>query len=167
MTRYGSAWLCLAVAFSCEGADNGYGKINISGVVVDAPCSISPGADNIQVNFGDVSASALQNGHESAAVDFSLDLLRCSTSLKNRVRVTFQGTAFSDGLFSVGPDNTTVGIAVRDRFGQQVLNNQPVAWQRINNGDNQLHFSSVLKGRAAVVSSGSFQTQVLFTVEYL
>lgn len=167
MTRCWPAWLCLAAVFGSNGADNGYGKINISGVVVDAPCSISPGADNIQVNFGDISASALQNGRESTAMDFSLDLLRCSTVLKNRVRVTFQGTAFPDGLFSVGEGNTTVGIALRDRFGQQIFTNQPVAWQRINSGDNQLSFSSALKGRATTVTTGRFQTQILFTVEYL
>lgn len=167
MKRYVVLVMALLMACSSHAADNGYGKVNMYGVVVDAPCSIAPGAENIEVHFGDVSSAVLQNGHHSAAVDFHLDLVRCSTMMKNRVRVTFQGTAFSDGLFSVGAGNSSVGIELRDRDGQHVLNNQPIAWQRINNGDNQLSFSSVLKGRTPAITTGSFQAQVLFVVEYL
>lgn len=167
MKRHVVTAMGLLVICCSHAADNGYGKVNMYGVVVDAPCSIAPAAENIEVHFGDVSSAALQNGHQSAAVDFHLDLVRCSTMMKNRVRVTFKGTAFSDGLFSVGAGNDTVGIELRDRYGQRVINNQPIAWQRINNGDNQLSFSSVLKGRSAVIGTGSFQAQVLFAVEYL
>lgn len=167
MRRYVTGGIALLWLCSSHATESGYGKIMVSGVVVDAPCSLMPGSDNVEVNFGDISAAALQNGHESAAVDFHLDLARCSTVLKNRVRVTFQGTAYADGLFSVGEGNTTVGIALRDRDGRQVLNQQPIAWQRISNGDNQLLFSSVLKGRSSPVSAGHFQAQVLFTLEYL
>lgn len=167
MKRYLVIMMGLLMVCSSHAADNGYGKVNMYGVVVDAPCSIAPGAENIEVHFGNVSSAALQNGHQSAAEDFHLDLGCSSTMIKNRVRVTFNGTAFADGLFSVGAGNSTVGIELRDRNGQLVLNNQPIAWQRINNGDNRLSFSSVLKGRASVISTGPFQAQVLFAVEYL
>lgn len=157
----------LLLAPGSQAAENGYGKINLSGVVVDAPCSIVPGADSIEVNFGEISSAALQNGHPSPARDFYLALARCHTLLHHQVQVTFQGTSYADGLFSVGEGNTTVGIELRDRNGQPVRNNQPVAWQRLNEGDNQLHFTTVLKARSPVVSPGRFQTQVLFTVAYL
>lgn len=155
------------LALSSQAAENGYGKITLSGVVVDAPCSLAPGAGSIEVNFGDISSAALQNGHPSPVREFYLALARCHTLQKNQVRVIFQATSYADGLFSVGEGNTTVGIELRDRNGQPVRNNQPVAWQRLNEGDNQLHFTTVLKARSPVVSTGRFQAQVLFTVEYL
>ncbi|KOC89285.1 fimbrial protein [Winslowiella iniecta] len=156
----------LLCAKCATAADSGFGNVNIHGVVIDAPCSISPGKDNLQLDFGQLSAAALQNGHESEPVDLDIELARCSADIQNKVRVTFKGTAFSDGLFSVAENNSSLGIAIRDHFGQQVINGQPVAWQRINDGDNVLHFTSVLKGRASPVITGPFQAQVLFYIEY-
>lgn len=167
MLRY-TQWTSalLLAASGAMAADNGYGKVNIRGIVIDAPCSLSPESSHLEVDFGQLSSAALRDGRESASKEFVLDLQRCSSMLKNQVRVTFQGSAYPDGLFAVGSDNTSVGLILRDRSGQQVLNNQPLAWQRISDGDNRLKFSAAVKGRSTPIDTGSFQSQVLFVVEY-
>ncbi|WP_336797583.1 fimbrial protein [Erwinia aphidicola] len=161
-------WAIMLAASGAVAADNsnGFGKINMRGVVIDAPCSLAPESASLEVDFGQLSSAALRNGRESQSEEFVLVLQRCSSMLKNQVRVTFQGTAYSDGLFAVGSGNESIGLVLRDRNGQSVLNNQPVAWQRINDGDNKLVFSAAVKGRAATIDTGTFQAQVLFLIEY-
>ncbi|OFC62137.1 fimbrial protein [Candidatus Erwinia dacicola] len=167
MIRY-RQWLyaMLLAATGAAVADNGYGKINMRGVVIDAPCSLSPESASLEVDFGQLSSAELRNGRESQSEEFALNLQRCSSVLKNQVRVTFQGTVYSDGLFAVGGGNESVGLILRDCNGQSVLNNQPVAWQRINDGDNKLVFFAAVKGRAPTIDTGAFQAQMLFLIEY-
>ncbi|ROR11318.1 fimbrial protein [Erwinia sp. JUb26] len=146
--------------------NNGYGNISIRGVVIDAPCSVAPGDEDLQVNFGQVASASLTAGRASPAQDFSIRLLRCSRQMRNQVRVMFSGSAFSDGLFKPGSTEASFGIAIRDPHDRPVINGQPIAWQALADGDNVLHFSAFLKGRQQTIAPGDFQAQVLFYLEY-
>lgn len=60
-------------------ADAGGGQITFSGSVIEAPCSIVPDSQNIQVNLGQVSAKSLKTaGATSSAVPVTINLTGCS-----------------------------------------------------------------------------------------
>ncbi|EAX4622147.1 long polar fimbrial protein LpfA [Salmonella enterica subsp. arizonae] len=60
-------------------ADAGGGTITFSGSVIEAPCSIVPDSQNIQVNLGQVSAKSLKTaGATSSAVPVTINLTGCS-----------------------------------------------------------------------------------------
>nr|WP_314419749.1 fimbrial protein [uncultured Erwinia sp.] len=159
--------LMLAYSSGASAAgNNGYGNISIRGVVIDAPCSVAPGDEDLQVNFGQVASAALSNGRTSAEQSFSIRLLRCSPQIRDQVRIMFSGNTFSDGLYKPGNTDTSFGIGIRDAQGGPVVNGQPVAWQDLVDGNNALRFSAFLKGREKTITPGEFQAQVLFYLEY-
>ncbi|EMU8144871.1 fimbrial protein [Salmonella enterica] len=68
--------MCATSAFA---ADAGGGTITFSGSVIEAPCSIVPDSQNIQVNLGQVSAKSLKTaGATSSAVPVTINLTGCS-----------------------------------------------------------------------------------------
>ncbi|EBV3722286.1 fimbrial protein [Salmonella enterica subsp. enterica serovar Muenchen] len=79
--------------------DAGQGTIQFTGSVIDAPCSIVPGDQNIKVNLGQVSLKTLDAANKySSAVPVTINLTGCSfeapatgeTTVKySKVAVTF------------------------------------------------------------------------------
>ncbi|EHX7008896.1 TPA: fimbrial protein [Salmonella enterica] len=68
--------MCGTSAFA---ADAGGGQITFSGSVIEAPCSIVPDSQNIQINLGQVSAKSLKTaGATSSAVPVTINLTGCS-----------------------------------------------------------------------------------------
>ncbi|EEE2767450.1 fimbrial protein [Salmonella enterica] len=68
--------MCGTSAFA---ADAGGGNIIFSGSVIDAPCSIIPESQNIQVNLGQVSAKSLKIAEAtSSPVPITINLAQCS-----------------------------------------------------------------------------------------
>lgn len=82
--------------------DAGQGTIQFTGSVIDAPCSIAPESQNIQVNLGQVNLKTLdQKDKTSSTVPFTINLTGCSfeapanqdTAVQySKVAVTFPGT---------------------------------------------------------------------------
>ncbi|EKQ0893682.1 fimbrial protein [Salmonella enterica] len=59
--------------------DAGQGTIQFTGSVIDAPCSIVPESQNIQVNLGQVSLKSLASANSySSAVPVTINLTGCS-----------------------------------------------------------------------------------------
>ncbi|EHE7040769.1 fimbrial protein [Salmonella enterica subsp. enterica serovar Newport] len=59
--------------------DAGQGTIQFTGSVIDAPCSIPPDSQNIQVNLGQVSLKTLSGADKtSSAVPVTINLTGCS-----------------------------------------------------------------------------------------
>ncbi|EHE7040241.1 fimbrial protein [Salmonella enterica subsp. enterica serovar Newport] len=99
--------MCGTSAFAAGDAisttDAGHGTIQFTGSVIDAPCSIVPESQNIQVNLGQVNLKTLnQQGKTSSSVPFSINLTGCSfatpappntTVQYSKVAVTFPGTS--------------------------------------------------------------------------
>ncbi|EHY9251165.1 fimbrial protein [Salmonella enterica] len=103
--------------------DAGQGTIQFTGSVIDAPCSIVPESQNIQVNLGQVNLKTLdQQGKTSSSVPFSINLTGCSfdapatgstTVQYSKVAVTFPGTNSPTGGANQGEisNGATTGAA--------------------------------------------------------
>ncbi|HGP0804486.1 TPA: fimbrial protein [Salmonella enterica subsp. diarizonae serovar 61:l,v:z35] len=102
MAVFGMMSTVPAFAAPIATTDAGQGTIQFTGSVIDAPCSIVPESQNIQVNLGQVNLKTLSGTDKhSSAVPFTINLAGCSfdtpttpdTTVKySKVAVTFPGT---------------------------------------------------------------------------
>ncbi|MBU5899673.1 fimbrial protein, partial [Vibrio cholerae O1] len=76
-----------------QAADQGHGKVNFIGSIIDAPCSIAPESIDQTVDLGQVSNVALKNGGSSNPRSFDIKLEQCDTTTLKSVSTTFTGSA--------------------------------------------------------------------------
>lgn len=96
--------------------DAGQGTIEFTGSVIDAPCSIVPSDQNIQVNLGQVSLKTLSGADKtSSAVPVTINLTGCSfdepASGSTTVQYSKVSVTFPDAQTPAGGDATKGEIA--------------------------------------------------------
>ncbi|EKC3541120.1 fimbrial protein [Salmonella enterica] len=96
--------------------DAGQGTIEFTGSVIDAPCSIVPSDQNIQVNLGQVSLKTLSGADKtSSAVPVTINLTGCSfdapTPPDTIVKYSKVSVTFPDAHTPAGGDATKGEIA--------------------------------------------------------
>ncbi|EAN8328424.1 fimbrial protein [Salmonella enterica] len=96
--------------------DAGQGTIQFTGSVIDAPCSIVPGDQNIKVNLGQVSLKTLDAANKySSAVPVTINLTGCSFEApatgETTVKYSKVAVTFPDAHAPAGGDATKGEIA--------------------------------------------------------
>lgn len=127
MAAVGMMSTVTAFAESIPTTDAGQGTIQFIGSVIDAPCSITPESQNIQVNLGQVNLKTLdQKNKTSSTVPFTINLTGCSfeapaeqsAAVKySKVAVTFPGTNSPAG----GAGNGQIANGATDAAGNVVI----------------------------------------------
>ncbi|EAY8076957.1 long polar fimbrial protein LpfA [Salmonella enterica] len=110
--------MCCTSAFAAPIAttDAGGGTITFSGSVIDAPCSIVPESQNIQVKLGQISMKSLDSANSySDAVPVTINLTGCSfeapTNTSDPVKYSKVAVTFPDAHIPAGGDATKGEIA--------------------------------------------------------
>ncbi|EHC4524897.1 fimbrial protein [Salmonella enterica subsp. enterica serovar Infantis] len=181
--------MCGTSAFA---ADAGGGQIIFSGSVIDAPCSIVPESQNIQVNLGQVSAKSLKTaGATSSAVPIIINLTGCSFDAQptngtgtnySKVAVDFPGVPApetSDGTLGNGEIKNMASNSPATKVAIQLLKSDastpvkldtPPANGDINldttSGNNQLKFFARMISVAGGATSGSVGATVTYKLKY-
>lgn len=181
--------MCGTSAFA---ADAGGGQIIFSGSVIDAPCSIVPESQNIQVNLGQVSAKSLKTaGATSSAVPIIINLTGCSFDTPpsggagtnySKVAVDFPGVPApetSDGTLGNGEIKNMASNSPATKVAIQLLKSDastpvkldtPPANGDINldttSGNNQLKFFARMISVAGGATSGSVGATVTYKLKY-
>lgn len=163
---------------SAANADQGSGKVNFKGSIIDAPCSIAPESLDQTVDFGAVANTALVGGGKSAIQAFDIKLIKCDltgTPAKSKVQATFGGPlggATGTSVDMLGITGTAKGasIVMFDGSNQPIKLGTPTTVQNLISGDNTLHFTSALQGHAGTVladiTEGNFTAVANFTLAY-
>jgi len=149
--------------------DQGHGKINFIGSIIDAPCSISADSATQDVNFGEISSAALANSGKSTPKDFEIKLENCALSTQKTVSVTFTGAASTVNKNNLGIVGTASGasIALTSGNGTAIELGKATAAQTLQNGTNDLLFSAYLQGDGASAPvAGDFASVADFTLAY-
>ncbi|EOY6792062.1 fimbrial protein [Salmonella enterica subsp. enterica serovar Braenderup] len=105
-----------AFAAPIDTTDAGQGTIQFTGSVIDAPCSIVPGDQNIKVNLGQVSLKTLDAANKySSAVPVTINLTGCSFEApatgETTVKYSKVAVTFPDAHAPAGGDATKGEIA--------------------------------------------------------
>ncbi|WP_054178871.1 fimbrial-like protein [Trabulsiella odontotermitis] len=123
--------------------EQGSGQVTFSGWVIESPCSIQPGDEDLQVDLGEVATSVLNSEKMSLATDFTIHLQDCilskevdgQTVTTNKVDVTFSSANVnatdSSLMKNSAEDNeggaTNVGVRILDDGNEKVTLGDAVA----------------------------------------
>lgn len=157
-----------AMSASALAADAGKGQVTFNGSIIEAPCSIAPGEENQTVELGQVSNVTLENGGESSAQPFSIQLEGCNTQADNQVSITFGGSSATNtiGLLDISGTAAGAGVQLLNASGAAIKVGE-ASTQSYVKGDNELKFQATLKGLPdATVVPGNFSAVTQFTLAY-
>ncbi|MBT0419435.1 fimbrial protein [Morganella morganii] len=135
-----------AMAMTAQAANQGGGKINFNGEVIDAACSIDANSLKQTVELGSVAKVQLAKGGKSTPVDFTIQLHNCDITDKTTTTVTFKGVA---GGNVIAPGAASSAFT-------------------LNEGDNTLNFKAYMLGAttADTVAPGAFTATADFLMDY-
>lgn len=150
------------------------GNMRFQGVVMAESCRVEAGNKMMIVDMGKISSNHFKwFGQESNPITFDIHLQDCSTSVSQRVGISFQGV--SDGknphVLSVDSGEGSakgLSIALFDNDGQFIpLNSPPSIWKELYNGKTTLHFLAKYRATAKNVVGGKVNAQAWFSLTYL
>ncbi|HCU0877876.1 fimbrial protein [Morganella morganii] len=163
------------VAMTAQAANQGSGKVNFHGEVIDAACSIDANSLKQTVELGSVAKVQLAKGGKSTPVDFTIQLHNCDATSAGSATVSFNGVKgdTAEGLdkaFSVsGPATGALGVVVTDTGGNIIEPNTSSSAFTLNDGDNQLNFKAYMQGASTAskaVAPGEFTATADFVMAY-
>lgn len=152
--------------------DQGHGKVNFTGSIIDAPCSLNNDSVDQTIKFDQVSNVKLsENGNtgESDQKDIIINLENCTVATGATVVTTFTGAAGGQPKsLAITGSAKGASIIITDPKGEQVELGTATDPQGIQNGHNTLKFATYLKGdgASAVIVPGTFTSVADFTLAY-
>ncbi|EEP0988719.1 MULTISPECIES: fimbrial protein [Enterobacteriaceae] len=192
--------LILASAISCiagstwaadvppTGSDLGHGTLHITGSVINAPCSIAPGDESIDVPLGQVANKVLESGAGySLTQPITIHLQNCDLTAQtvpgtggnntaypafSKVAVKFTGAADATNTELYANSGTAQGVGIRlidTMAGSAKLNaNSSSAEVGLTPGDNVLQFGARLEriGASTPVATGTVAADVTYAMDY-
>ncbi|TCV04748.1 fimbrial protein [Samsonia erythrinae] len=149
------------------------GNMRFQGEIIAEPCRVEAGDRQMTVQMGQISSNRFHSvGEDVNPVPFTLHLQECTTSVSQRVGITFLGVA--DGknpdVLSIGEGTgiaTGVGIALFDEHDRLIpVNSPPRNWQPLYNGPNMLHFVAKYRATGHPVTGGVANALAWFSLTY-
>lgn len=146
--------------------------MTITAEVFQRACSIRPGDENIDVDFGTVVSKMLLLHDRTVGQPFQIHLEECSVDLIDTVKVTFSGQEESENraLLGLTYNSQAKGIAIGLEQGGKLLPiNKPSNAVTLGEGNNVLEFSAyiqLLPSAKDSITVGSFNASANFMLEY-
>lgn len=165
--------IAVAIAFCsvANAADQGQGKVNFKGSVIDAPCGIAPESADQSIDFGQISKAHLAADGISVKKDLDIKLVNCDLSDgKKKVKVTFSGTSLGDGteLGTAGNTGTAIKVSAADGSFVKFDGATSVGSYNLKTGDNTMRYSAWVQkaSTASSVTEGAFTAVANFNLTY-
>lgn len=168
-----------AFADAPVGADQGSGRIHFTGTVINAPCSVAPGDEDINVNMGQVANKVLESGDKfSQSVNYTIHLQDCDLTAQkvgeidypavSKMVVSFGGTADDSVPGLVANTGSAKGAAIRLIDINGDLLNVGGASKDITlvSGNNELVFAARVEANNQPVSTGTIVSQATYALNY-
>lgn len=150
-------------------------NLRIIGNLVEEPCTILPGDENITMDFFDTPEKNFYAYGETPGKEFMIKLADCDISIGKTVEVTFSGTPnlALPGYLALSTSSVASGFAV----GLQNADKTPLGIEQkgskttLQNGANQLRFYAYLKGEPDAIANksikvGPYSAVATFKLDY-
>ena len=168
-------------AADATGTDQGSGRIHFTGTVINAPCSIAPGDEDINVNLGQIANKVLEAGNKySQNVNYTIHLQDCSLSAASattgttykdvsKVTVKFAGPTNANNADLLANTGGSQGLGIRliDANGALLKVGDTSASIGLVNGNNELTFAARAEADGAAVQVGPIKGQATYALNYL
>ncbi|HAT4913349.1 TPA: fimbrial protein [Serratia marcescens] len=167
--------LALVVASPTAIAADEENNVHFHGALVAEPCVVSPGDEDIRLDFGTVIDKYLYLNTRTLGQAFEIHLEECDLSLVNTVTVTFRGTESLalPGLLAIDGSSEATGIAV----GLETQEARPLAINTesdkflLREGGNVIVLKAYVQGEPKAITGkaighGPFSAVATFSLEY-
>lgn len=175
-----------ALAAAPTGADYGHGTLHFTGSVINSPCSIAPGDEDIDVPLGQVANKVLEAGAGySLTQPITIHLQNCDLTAQSgvtsgsgtvdypafsKVSVQFAGSADAKNADLYANTGTAQGVGIRlmDTMAGNVplTANAASAEHGLTSGDNILKFGARLEKNGDAVATGTVAADVTYAMNY-
>jgi type 1 fimbria pilin len=149
--------------------------ISYTGNLVTDPCTLLPGDEEIQLDFGTVIDKYLYLNSRTLGQTFEIRLAECDLELGKTVKVTFSGTENTalPGLLAIAASSEATGIAI----GLETLEAKPVWFNKetsdypLQVGNSRIELKAFVRGEPKAITEktigrGSFSAVATFNLEY-
>lgn len=170
--------MAMGVSSFSYAADQGHGKVNFKGSIIDTPCNVHPDSVDQTVDLGQISNRALAKSGKSELRQFTIKLENCdfgSPAAKNKVTTTFNGAVVAgtnSKLLNISGSAAGAGVGIQTYQGEDVVMGKPTTGVELaGNGDNELKFAGFLQGLSSndvdvPVVPGDFTAVANFQLAY-
>jgi len=150
-------------------------NLKLHGALVAEPCTLLPGDESVQLDFGTVIDKYLYLNGRTHGKAFQLHLIDCDTSLGKTLKMTFSGTESIQlpGLLALdgGSQASGVAIGMETPQGQPLPLNQQSGAYTLTDGSNVINLQAYVRGEPAAITHktigrGVFTTIATFTLDY-
>ncbi|CQI90407.1 exported pilin protein [Yersinia rohdei] len=150
-------------------ADN----MRFHGALVAEPCTIRPGDEAINLNFGTVVDKYLYSNQRTLGKQFQIHLVDCDISLGTTANIMFTGNdnANLPGLLAVDGSDIGIGIGLETPAGKALLLNQSSDDIALDTGNNVITLKAYVRGEPEAISQrtikrGEFNAVATFNLQY-
>lgn len=165
-------WLFAASVSPVAAASN---NLKLHGALVAEPCTLLPGDESVQLDFGTVIDKYLYLNGRTHGKAFQLHLIDCDTNLGKTLKMTFSGTESIQlpGLLALdgGSQASGVAIGMETPQGQPLPLNQQSGGYTLTDGSNVINLQAYVRGEPEAITHktigrGVFTTIATFTLGY-
>lgn len=147
-----------------------WGRIGMSGSIVDSACAIDTGSYEQTVDMGMLPVGTIRQEGQGPVRAFSIALIGCTLTpyageAWQSFTVTFDGPA-DGGRFSVFGEARGVALSLQDAQGQPIYPGQSTPKQTIVPGNSVLHYGLRLVSDERPLRPGEYQSALRFKLEY-
>lgn len=163
---------CMLLVAGTASAEEKGGDISFHGVISDVACTVDDFSQNMTVDMGNISPSALNGGtgKKASPTRFSIFLHNCPESI-NSAGVMFTGQVNPQNPDLLALDNTAVtadgvGIRFSDIDNNDIKLNSPGAAFAVEEGDNRLDFIARYESTKNIIVAGKADATAQFLLQY-
>ena len=174
LPRIGQAMLMTCPFLFCAPVQAGE-NVEFRGALVNAPCTLRPGDEAIELNFGTLVNKFLYTNTRTPSQTFSLHLDDCDTAVATGVKLTLMGTESTalPGLLALDPASIARGVAVgvETVSGQGVPLNVQSSTTPLAQGNMVIALQAYMQAEPAAKANldiipGEFTATATFALEY-
>lgn len=161
---------CLMLSPAMAASTALWGRIGMSGSIVDSACAIDTGSYEQVIDMGVLPTGTLRQQGHGPVRPFSITLIGCTLTpyagdAWQTFTVTFDGPASGD-WFTVSGDARGVALALLDANGQPIYPGESTPKQAISAGNSVLNYGLRLVSDAHPLRPGEYQSALRFKLDY-
>lgn len=169
---YFPVFFCLLYLCSSHAAerDQGHGRINMQGSIIDTACAIAVDSRDQVIDMGVIPfADILREGH-SKTKHFTIQLINCVLTRPEKpdwhqFQVTFDGK--HDGqYFGVNGDASGISLRITDENGYHVIPGKALPLQALALGERNLNYTLTLMPNQRQLRAGEYFATLRFKLDY-
>lgn len=174
LPRIGLALLLTCPSLFCAPAQ-AVENVEFRGALVNAPCTLRPGDEAIELNFGTLVNKYLYTNPRTPSQPFALHLDDCDTAVATGVKLTFMGTESTPlpGLLALDAASVARGVAVgmETSGGQALPLNVPSSTMALTPGNMTIALQAYVQAEPTAkanqgIVEGAFTATATFALEY-